>query len=259
MRRVWSVLSVVLWGFLPAVGQDHNQGYLAPDALIRPEAALSALLGLEVDRQMVDAERDRLVDRMAAWRTDRDRVLGVIQDLYHEVDELLAAGSKDMEGLLRRVRNQEIRFQVLGEDGRGLIRRMRENVEKRAFLQAKAGELMALLPGDKESITGIWDVRLMPTGENGVFTIFQSGTLLSGEYILGGGWHGSLRGTLVEGRVYLERIDSVKGRFADLSGQLEGSGRVIRGRWKERDLTSNRPVEGSWIARKRKRPDHQAP
>jgi hypothetical protein len=34
---------------------------------------------------------------------------------------------------------------------------------------------------------------------------------------------------------------------------------VIRGVWRERDLTANRPVEGSWIARKRSRQPPERP
>jgi hypothetical protein len=89
--------------------------------------------------------------------------------------------------------------------------------------------------------------------ESGVFTLYQNGTLLSGEYVLSGGWHGSLQGTVIGGRVFLERIDARKGRFADLRGDLAASGLEIRGQWEERDLSDNRAARGSWVARKRAR------
>ena len=45
-----------------------------------------------------------------------------------------------------------------------------------------------------------------------------SGEIWNGQYTLGGGWAGSLRGTFVSGNLHLERIDARRGRDAELKG-----------------------------------------
>ncbi len=90
-----------------------------------------------------------------------------------------------------------------------------------------------------------------PSGDKGVFTLRQSGTLLAGEYSLEGGWRGSLQGTFVDGKVHLSRIDAKLGRSSDLEGTVSPDGRTIRGNWTNFILSGGEPVTGSWVARKR--------
>lgn len=251
------VLALILTP-LPGLAQDDMRGLLPPGDLLRPEALLGALVGLEVDREI---EADALVqelDRLNAWRVRRDGALLALDSLYSELDLLFNTGEsaerpEDLEDLEGRIREAESRLQVLGDEGRELRMRIANRRERLTALTERAGQLADLLPDDTDSLTGVWDVRLVPLDETGVFTLYQSGTLLSGEYVLSGGWHGSLQGTVIGGRVFLERIDARKGRFADLRGDLGSSGLTIRGTWTERDLTANRAADGSWIAEKRRR------
>jgi hypothetical protein len=80
----------------------------------------------------------------------------------------------------------------------------------------------------------------------------QQGTLVSGTYALSGGFSGSFRGTLVAGKVRLERIDSQIGFAAIFYGRLLGQGRNLRlqGNWEATQLASGLPSNGNWSARK---------
>jgi hypothetical protein len=250
-----------------AAGQeagDRAASNRIPDSLIRPEAVLGALTGLEVDREI---DEQALVDdlqRLARWRGRRDAAVERLRRLYEELDVAINLGeniettgaSEDLESQLLEA---EAAIGVLGHEGRALRMRIQDRRRRLAALAESAGDLIALLPDDVESLTGVWDVRFIPTDEHGVISLYQTGTLLNGEYVLGGGWHGSLQGTVVDGKVFLERIDAVKGRFAELRGQVGTAGDSIRGTWLERDMTANRPVEGSWIADKRRRSASEAP
>lgn len=237
---------------------DDLRGLLAPDDLLRPEAMLGALISIEVDREIeAEALLAELV-RLNTWRTRRDLALDSLAALYVDMDLLFNTGDREeraeeSDDLEDSISDAEGRVKILGDRGRALRLRIEARRQRLAALGLRADQLLRLLPAATDSLTGVWDFRFIPTRESGVFTIFQNGTLLAGEYVLEGGWHGSLQGTVVGGKVFLERIDAVKGRFADLSGRIDSVGLGIRGTWRERDLTANRVTEGSFVASKRQR------
>jgi hypothetical protein len=90
----------------------------------------------------------------------------------------------------------------------------------------------------------------MPVQQHGSFTFSQTGTLISGTYILDGGWTGSLQGTLINRKVYLERIDSKKGRMMELEGYLAADGVAIRGTWLSYEVIGGDGARGQWSAEK---------
>jgi hypothetical protein len=252
------ILSILMAAPAPGQEVDDLRGLLPPDELLRPEALLGALISIEVDRQI---EADALVielDRLNRLRSRRDQALDVLASLYADLDLVFnTAEGRDrpdeMEALEESLRMAELRVQMLGDEGRDLRQRIESRRSRLLALIERTDQLIATLPDDTDSITGVWDVRFVPTGEHGVFTLFQSGTVLNGEYALSGGWHGSLQGTVVGGKMFLERIDAVKGRFSTLTGELNAAGTAVRGTWTERDLTANRPTDGSWLAETRQR------
>ncbi len=246
---------------------DDLRGLLAPDELLRPEAMLGALISIEVDREI---EAESLVEelgRLNAWRARRDMALELLASLYVDMDLLFNTGDRgeraqESDDLEERISDAEGRVKILGDQGRSLRQRIESSRRRLEALGRRADQLVGMLPSDTDSLTGVWDVRFSPIRENGVFTIFQNGTLINGEYVLDGGWHGSLQGTVVGGKVFLERIDAVKGAFASLTGRIDSTGLEIRGTWNERELTGtwvekgiivNRATAGSWVAGKRGR------
>ena len=92
---------------------------------------------------------------------------------------------------------------------------------------------------------------VMPLNQRGTFSLRQGGTLVSGTYRLGGGWTGSLQGTLVNRKVYLVRIDSKLGKSMELEGFLSSDGKTIRGSWLSYELAGSEGSTGQWSATRR--------
>ena len=96
----------------------------------------------------------------------------------------------------------------------------------------------------------MWEVRWFPAGVTGTFTIDQSGTLVTGQYALRPIGSGSLQGTFVSGKLYLQRIDRQRGRDAELEGYLDPDGSQIRGTWQSYELVQGGIPHGQWVARR---------
>jgi hypothetical protein len=88
--------------------------------------------------------------------------------------------------------------------------------------------------------------------QEGTAYLQQMGTLVTGTYALSGGFSGSFRGTLVAGKVRLERIDSQIGFAAIFYGRLigEGPNARLQGNWEATQLASGLPSAGSWTGRR---------
>ena len=167
------------------------------------------------------------------------------------VDGRVQASREEIIDRERDVAGAEEAVVTLVREGRAVrssIRRIHDRIE---ILQERIDGMRQTLPSDTESLTGTWGVSYLPSGDTGVFTLRQTGTLLVGEYVLEGGWKGSLQGTLVDGTLLLHRIDSKLGHYSDLEGRLSHDGRMVRGTWQNFILSSGQPSTGTWVARKR--------
>ncbi len=130
----------------------------------------------------------------------------------------------------------------------------RTTLDNRTMLAAMATEVGRLSAevGDRESpLNGTWRLVVEP-GQDGLAYLQQQGTLVTGTYALSGGFSGSLRGTLVAGKVRLERIDSQIGFAAIFYGRLVGQGRNMRlqGNWEATQLASGLASAGNWTGTK---------
>jgi hypothetical protein len=74
------------------------------------------------------------------------------------------------------------------------------------------------------------------------------GTIVSGEYTLEGGYSGSLRGTLVNDRLRLERVDSKLGFSSIYYGRVAREGASIAGTWESTTFGGGEPGAGRWHA-----------
>jgi len=106
--------------------------------------------------------------------------------------------------------------------------------------------------GDRDILSGKWKLAIEPGEIEGVAILVLDGTLVQGRYELDGGFRGSLRGTLVGGRVRMERIDSQLGFAAVYYGRIVTSGDDLRleGKWEATRLATGLPAGGSWVAEK---------
>jgi len=263
---------------LPALATAQQS---APQ-LVRAEDAVVALFSLqtqlEVDNKVLLRMEQRLLDNQRARIEARDKV----DKLYVELDGLFTryraaahgrgGGGKDgepePEETAERLRAQieAKRLEVLAaeraetgvsEEGHRIRGEILDLKERMTLLSSQLDTLVASLPAQRETVTGVWDITLMPSGDKGVFALFQSGTMVNGQYTLAGPFQGSLDGTLIDRKLLLHRIDSRLGRTMDLTATLSPDGQSLRGTWENYDLANGQARTGSWVARRR--PQRRAP
>ena len=223
--------------------------------LKRPEEQLAAIYSLKVQLEIEQRRLDDALQRYNEKARTREEARGRLARLYDDLDAMVQ-GRSDADAALMRDREEEIQkveqqVEVLTQETRRIRADIKDAHARIDLLGERIGKLRKTLPSDNESLTGAWDVSYLPSGDKGVFSLRQSGTLLVGEYTLEGGWKGSLQGTFVDGKVLLHRIDSKLGRSSDLEGSLAPDGRTIRGTWQSFILSGGQPTSGQWVARKR--------
>ncbi len=144
-------------------------------------------------------------------------------------EDLLASSEQEVRSLLDRRR-------ILAER---VIERRRSIALLEADLQTKR---------TPDGLSGRWSVLLDPGDQKGVFRIRLDGTIVAGEYMLEGGDTGSLRGTLVNGRLRVERVDSKKGFSTVYFGSVARDGLSIAGTWEATTFGTGGPASGRWRA-----------
>ena len=249
-RRLRVLAGLALLVAWPALGVEIEAESL------RPEQALLAIFALETQIQTERALVDRVEEQYRANLDERTRYRTRLERLGADLDTAWAApeGTADAEALERaddELERLEKAMVLAWDEGRRLRREILTGRARLDLLRGRLDELSATLPASAESLTGYWDVRLLSGGERGVFFLVQSGAVLTGEYGLEGGFKGSLQGTLVDGQVMLQRIDTRLGRIMDLDGTVAADGKSIRGTWRRHDLSSGRPATGAWSATRR--------
>jgi hypothetical protein len=156
-----------------------------------------------------------------------------------------------IEELAGKVSGAEHERADLARDEEMLVERIQDRLRRIRLLEDRLVGLQDRVQEVAGPLAGRWEVVLLPSGEHGTFALTQSGTLVTGTYQLDGGWSGSLQGTLVNRKVYLERIDSKLGRSAEFEGYLSVDDARIRGTWRSYELSSQEPPSGQWSAVRR--------
>lgn len=211
-----------------------------------PLESLLAALDLERKARFEDlAEIERLTSAASladgAAATARQRLAESLRG-----GELEPSALRDDE---ERIVEAEARARAVQESRRAAVSRLLERVRRIALLQEEISKrrLSARRPGDP--VTGRWQTVIDPGGRKGVYRLVLDGTLLSGDYVLDGGFRGSLRGTYVGDRVSLQRIDSERGFDATFYGRVQPQARRITGTWEATAIApAVGPVAGTWSA-----------
>jgi len=214
-------------------------------------AAASTALGASLD-----VERDILLGQQEIYRqaaADRDAASRRLTMLLAEFDAIVqgtgpvsaeTTGAKEKE-----ISEAESRRSAAIARCHEVLGRILAAQERVAGLEKKLASLRGGQPRlAKDTVSGSWRVLYLPGNNKGLFALRQSGTILQGVYQLDGGWKGSLQGTFIDGRVYLQRIDSKLGRSSELDGYLSSDGGSIRGTWRNYNLTDGGTSAGSWTA-----------
>jgi hypothetical protein len=248
--RAWAMIGLLVGGL---GWLARAAGPLAQPLPVDPDANAAALTALGAS---LDVERDILLGQQETYRlaaADRDAASRKLTTLLAEFDAIVqgsgpvsaeTTGAKEKE-----IADAESRRAAANARCREILGRILAAQERVSGLEKK---LVALRGGQarptKDTVSGNWRVLYLPGNNRGVFAIRQSGTILQGVYQLDGGWKGSLQGTFIDGKVYLQRIDSKLGRSSELDGYLSSDGGSIRGTWRNYNLTDGGSSAGSWTA-----------
>jgi hypothetical protein len=220
-----------------------------------------ALIGLLASWPMAadaaaDAARAELARERRLLAGDTSRLSDISRRLDTALTELAAASRAVAEGAARSdapedLIRREDALSAAEQDVRSLLDRRRilaERVlDRRRRVAMLEGETQAKRqPGDV--LNGRWTVLVDPGEQRGTFRLTLQGAIVSGEYTLEGGYTGSLRGTLVNDRLRLERVDSTLGFNAIFYGRLSQDGREIVGTWEATTLGTGEAGSGRWRA-----------
>ncbi len=205
---------------------------------------------LDIQRSLQDEELAQLQRVEADFADAWTRVQRGAADFLHAQVE-----GEEIESLRRR--DDDLRL-VEGQLVMDLLemQQLRQSTIVRENLMATTRDELRRLTGttglESDLISGMWQLVLEPGGHQGVMNLMLDGTLIQGTYELDGGWSGSMRGTLVGGRVRMERIDSQMGFVAIFYGALRVEGDEVRleGKWEATQLAAGTPAAGGWVARR---------
>jgi len=215
------------------------------------EVALAALV-----------ERARLVERLTGaaareYRRSAQRRRDALESLAQASRDLDQAAVRprtltveQLEQLIGALEQARQRFESENRAVGRHLEDLRRLVGERDALSVRIADLRSRLPQQQDQLTGVWEVTWMPAGVVGTFYLDQSGTLVSGQYDLGTHGSGSLQGTFVSGKLFLQRIDSRRGRDAEIEGVLSADGRQIRGTWMAYEMSQGGTPHGQWVARR---------
>jgi hypothetical protein len=253
MKHLLPLASFVLMGLMP-VGSDLLAG---PDDGPSPEeiGAATYTVKMELDLEKVRLEKD--LASYASNEARRQELRDQISVLYVRISGLVRQSgfSEEDADSLEALQAELLSAEQAEEAVRTALRNLRDRIslsrEKMRFLGVKLAELRRSVPAEVESMTGTWEVTYLPSGDRGLFTLRQSGTLISGEYQQEGGWKGSLQGTFVNNKLVLHRIDSKLGPATDLEGVVSNDLKSIKGTWQSLVLSDGGPASGAWTGKKR--------
>ena len=212
------------------------------------DAVIAVQSSLDVERALLQDDYQRF-DQLSARR---GRALNRLAELYQALDVAVkrrdSAGPEAVETLMDQIEGAEQQRVSLLTAERVLVDRISERLRKIGILEAQVAALSDHKAKSQGRLTGEWNVVLLPINQRGVFSITQTGTLVSGTYTLEGGWDGSLQGTLVNRKVYLVRVDSKLGRSMEFEGQIQSDGKRITGTWLNYELAGQEGSTGQWSA-----------
>jgi hypothetical protein len=193
-------------------------------------------------------ERKRLVSdsrSLADVSRRLETALNQLASASRAVAEAAAKNDVGPDEITRRedaVSDSEQEVRALLEKRRLMADRV---VERRRSIIA----LEADLTGKKapDAVSGRWAVTLDPGSQRGVFRMSLDGAIVTGDYTLEGGYSGSLRGTLVNDRLRIERVDSRLGFTSVFYGRVARDAASITGTWEATTLGEGASA-GVWKA-----------
>lgn len=197
------------------------------------------------------AESRRLEDDVTAAQSAWDEQHRLYQDLLASAQALESAlaNADASASTLRALEDRyaaaleaAVRQARLTSDRR---RRVYDGMERlaasgRRVEQEKKAAFDVPIPG------GLWRIEVPDGDLVGLMRLTAQGTMVSGDYRLSNGRHGSVSGTYAGGRLELLRVDSQTGRDLSLAAEVDASAATLSGSWQRTELASGGPAMGSW-------------
>ncbi len=222
---------------------------LSSAATARSEAALDSLLvavDLEKRARVSDVEElDSLTGQVAraqdAASGRRARLVSLAKEQDTDATALLDAEDAVLEA--------EARLRALEERRRSVASRLVDRTRRIVFLSEEIARRRSGARTGTDPVTGRWSVVVDPGNRRGTMRLSLDGTIVSGEYVLDGGFRGSVRGTFVSDKLSLQRIDSERGFDANFYGRVNAAQKRIGGTWESTTYAPlDGPAGGTWSA-----------
>jgi hypothetical protein len=204
-------------------------------------------LDMEKKRAAEDAEEfDRSSERLARAEADLSAAVGRLARVVRDG----SAERTTLESASDAVEEARARVQVQQDRRRGLAESLAEHGRRAASLREEIAKRREGLRTPSDPVTGRWEIAISPGNRRGAMRLVLEGTLVSGDYVLDGGFRGSVRGTFVGDRLSLDRIDSERGFDAKFYGRVTGgAARRIGGTWEATAIApATGPAAGTWSA-----------
>jgi hypothetical protein len=231
-------LCAVLSLFLPFGARAQEPAPPSRDAA--PSAVQTEL---RVERQLLSLDLVGYNEARERERRARQRM----SDVLGRLDQALASDAVSL-GALESLQDEMATAREAAHTAEDRLNAQLEKIQERlrriALLDGGTGGAPAATRAD--ALTGRWRVAIQPQGFTATYDLRLDGTVVSGSYQVDGGTSGSFRGSLVNGGLRLERIDSRGGFDSVWEGTVAG-GR-IDGTWTTNELVTGQPTRGSWTA-----------
>jgi hypothetical protein len=204
-------------------------------------------LDLEKKRAAEDAEEyERVTERLARAEGELNAAVGRLARLVREG----TADRNSLESAADAVEEARTRAAIQSDKRRTLAESLTEHGRRASALREEIARRREAVRAPSDPVTGRWDVSINPGNRKGTVRLALDGTLVSGDYVLDGGFRGSVRGTFVGDRLALDRIDSERGFDAKFYGRVTvGAARRIAGTWESTLIApAPGPSGGTWSA-----------
>lgn len=242
MQRPAAALLAVLCLAAGSAGLLNAQGTTSAP----PTAASASQVQTELQ-----LERKLLALDLVGYRETRTREQAArtrLDEATQHLDEALAGASLalgTLETLFDDVSTARANAQIAAQRVDGQVQRLQERMRRISFLEGEVGG--AGRPLRNDTVAGRWRVQILPQNVAGTFDLRLDGTVVSGTYEIGPS-KGSLRGTLVDRNLRLERIDARGGFDSVFLGTFDPVTQTITGSWTANELASGQPTRGDWNA-----------
>jgi hypothetical protein len=231
----------------PLAGATAQQGSAATPAALSTANSIGSAQ-VQTDLQL---ERKLLALDLVSYREARSKEQAArtqVDEAMQRLDQALSGASLalgTLESLFDSLSTARAAAQITGERVDWQVQRLQDRMRRISFLEGEVGG--AGRPARNESVAGRWQVRIQPQNATGVFDLRLEGTVISGTYEVGTS-RGSLRGTIVDRNLRLERIDAKGGFDSVFLGAFDPAAQTITGSWTSNELANGQPTRGEWSA-----------